>query len=393
MASLYIAKWQQFSTDAGAPLNGGKLLWSLTTTTTAKNTFPTEADAIAGTNANVNPIILDSDGRSPVEVWIVGRYRLRTYTSADVLIADDDPIEDTVSASTAQQQAQGWGGNNSGTANALVFTYSPAITSYVAGTPLRGRILADNTTAVTVNAGAGVKSLVKQDGTALAAGDLQGPDIVEFVYDSTSDVMRLLSPNAALYPDKTATVTANWTFSGDNTFSGKNNFFTRIQRQVAASVAQIDFVLPSGFTQFFVLMEGVLPATDAVNLTMRASTDSGVSFVSAGTYAYNVVVGLGSTSLMNVTHSAVATSWILTAGATLKNTAGEFLDGRVDLFGFNTARKPRLTWAHGSLSAAATFDTVVGSGQQTTSGTYNAIRFLMSSGNIASGTFTLYGAT
>ena len=195
MASLHIDKATQFHTDAGDPLNGGLIYFYITTTTTARNTYPTEADAIAATNANVNPIVLDSDGRAPVEVWISGRYRRIVKTSAGVTIADDDPIEDTVAASTAQQQAQGWGGNNSGTANALVFTYTPAITAYVAGTPLRGCITADNSAAVTVNAGAGVKSLVKRDGAALVAGDLQGPEIIQFAYDSTTDVMRLLSPS------------------------------------------------------------------------------------------------------------------------------------------------------------------------------------------------------
>jgi hypothetical protein len=200
MASLYIPKWTQFHDDSGDPLNGGKLQFNITTTTTLKNTYPTEADAIAGTNANTNPVVLDADGRSPVEVWISGRYRLRTYTSADVLIADDDPIEDVVAASDAQDGAPTFGGNNSGTANALAFSFSPALTAYTNGQVLRGRILADNSTAVTINCnGVGVKSLVKRDGTALASGDLQGPDIIEFAYDSTTDVFRLLTPDGAAY--------------------------------------------------------------------------------------------------------------------------------------------------------------------------------------------------
>lgn len=197
MASLYIPKWQQFSTDAGAPLKGGKLSFTITTTTTNKNTYPTEAAAIAGTGANTNPVILDVDGRSPVEVWLVGRYRLRTYTSADVLIADDDPVEDVVSASTFQASTSNFGGNNSGTADALIFTYSPAITSYTNGAVLTGRITADNTGAITINAGGGVKSLVKRNGAAFGAGDLQGPEIIQFAYDSTTDVMRLLSAAAS----------------------------------------------------------------------------------------------------------------------------------------------------------------------------------------------------
>jgi len=109
-------------------------------------------------------------------------------------IADVDPVEDGVRASSFQIDAQTYGGNNSGTADALVFAYTPVITSYTNGMILRGRITADNTGAVTVNAGGGVKSLVKHNGAALIAGDLQGPDILEFAYDSTTDVFRLNTP-------------------------------------------------------------------------------------------------------------------------------------------------------------------------------------------------------
>lgn len=216
MASLYLAKWEQLSADDGTPLAGGKLNWTITTTTTAKNTYPTEADAEAGTNANVNPVVLDADGRSPVAIWITGRYRLRTYTSADVLIADDDPIVEGSSAAAAQSSSASYGGNNSGSANALAFTYSPAITSYTNGAVLRGRILADNTGAVTINAGGGVKSLVKRDGAALVAGDLQGPEIITFSYDSTTDVFRLLNPTAvSLSNIRTYTASDTWTKPGN----------------------------------------------------------------------------------------------------------------------------------------------------------------------------------
>ena len=196
MASLYLPKWQQFHDDSGDPLNGGKLYWYLTTTTTAKNTYPTEADAIAGTSANANPITLDSDGRSPVEVWISGRYRLITKTSALVTIADDDPIEDVVAASDAQDNSPTYGGNNSGTSTALIFAYSPAITAYTAGMILRGRITASATGPFTVNAGGGVKTLV--DGNGAAISYLPGPNILEFTYDATTDVMRLQSGSASL---------------------------------------------------------------------------------------------------------------------------------------------------------------------------------------------------
>lgn len=203
-ASLYVPKWTQFADDNGDPCNGCFLYFYTTTTTTPKNTYPSEANALAGTSANVNPVVLDADGRSPVEIWISGRYRLITKTAAAVTIADDDPIEDTTPGSGGQTGAPLFGGNNTGSANALAFAYSPTLTTYTNGQVLRGRITADNSTAVTVNAdGVGVKSLVKQDGTALIAGDLQGPGIISFAYDSATNVFRLQSPDGHLFRDGT----------------------------------------------------------------------------------------------------------------------------------------------------------------------------------------------
>jgi hypothetical protein len=194
MASIFRTKEYQSQTDPSEPLSGGFLEFLLTTTTTPKAAYPTEADALAGTNGFTTRT-LDADGRCPTEVWLTGRYRIRTYTSSGgTLIADDDPIEDFVTGSDAQDNSPTYGGDNTGTADALVFTYSPAISAYTNGQILRGRITADNTGAVTINAGGGVKSLTKWNAGALIAGDLQGPDVIEFIYDSTTDVFRLNTP-------------------------------------------------------------------------------------------------------------------------------------------------------------------------------------------------------
>ncbi len=213
MASLFIPKSTQFSTDAGAPLNGGLLNFYIVGTTTRKNTYPTEADALALTNANTNPIVLEADGRPAVDVWIVGRYKFDPTDSDGVTIGQSAVVEDLVTASAAQAQATAFGGNNSGSADALVFAFTPAITSYTNGIPLYGRITADNTGAVTLNAGGGIKSLVKRDGAALVAGDLQGPDLIHFAYDSTSDVMRLLSANWAASAANNAYLNVNQSFT------------------------------------------------------------------------------------------------------------------------------------------------------------------------------------
>lgn len=195
-ASLYVAKWTQFHTDAGDPCNGCKLYFYVTTTTTPKNTYPTEADAIAGTNANANPVVLDSDGRVPQEIWISGRYRLITKTSADVTIADDDPIEDVVTGSDSQDSASSWCGTVGGTANAITCTLSPVPTAYTDGMAVRLRLASDNSSTVTINVNSlGAKSVVKFNGAALVSGDLQQNDTATLVYDSTNNRFQLHSLN------------------------------------------------------------------------------------------------------------------------------------------------------------------------------------------------------
>jgi hypothetical protein len=217
MASLFIKKSDQFETTAGAPAAGYYLHFLVVGTTTTKNTYPSEADAIAGTNANSNPITLNAAGRSTNDIWITGRYRFifsDNATPGSGTTLDTALIEDTIPASDFQDSAPTYGGTNTGTANALVFSMSPALTAYTAGMVLRGRIAADNSTAVTINVnGVGVKSLVKRDGAALISGDLQGPDIIEFVYDSTTDVFRLMSANAAAMHENNAYLNVNQSFT------------------------------------------------------------------------------------------------------------------------------------------------------------------------------------
>lgn len=310
MASLYIAKWQQFHDDSGDPLNGGLLYFYLTTTTTARNTYPTEADAIAGTNANANPITLDADGRSPVEVWLSGRYRLIVKDSALVTISDDDPIEDFVTASDAQDSSPTYGGNNSGTADALVFTFSPALTAYTNGQVLRGRITADNTGAVTINAnGVGIKSLVKRDGRAIRAGDLQGPDIIEFYYDSTTDVFRLgtpvgpnirtdLAPTAGVV---TLTGYTNARITGTDTVTG----FTIPDGEACDCVAAAALPITAGASLIFPGVSSGTTITLAAGDTFRVRGEaSSVARVHQFTRAASGADGLLSTTTFSGASSA-----------------------------------------------------------------------------------------
>lgn len=90
---LGLPKVQYFDGN-GDPLSGGKLYTYEVGTTTNKATYPTIADALAATNANANPVVLDSRGEA--DVVLAGSTKLVLKTSADVTIWTVDNVsEDT----------------------------------------------------------------------------------------------------------------------------------------------------------------------------------------------------------------------------------------------------------------------------------------------------------
>lgn len=84
-------KFQAFD-SSGDPLNGGKLYTYAPGTTTTKASYPTLADAAAGTNANANPVVLDSRGEA--NVVLIGNTKLKLDTSADVNVWTLDNVND-----------------------------------------------------------------------------------------------------------------------------------------------------------------------------------------------------------------------------------------------------------------------------------------------------------
>tara|TARA_R110000764_G_scaffold108502_1_gene194416 strand:+ start:25 stop:972 length:948 start_codon:yes stop_codon:yes gene_type:complete len=81
----------QYLDDAGNPLVGGKITFLASGTENLQNTYNTEALTIA----NTNPVILDGAGRAG-NVWMQDLdYKIRLYTSDDVLVWEADPYTST----------------------------------------------------------------------------------------------------------------------------------------------------------------------------------------------------------------------------------------------------------------------------------------------------------
>lgn len=136
------------------------------------------------------------------------------------------------------------------------------------------------------------------------------------------------------------------------------------------------------------LVMSLVPANDGVGLVMYFSTDGGSSYDSGSeNYGYEVIVG-GATVTEN------ATGLSLGAGGLIGSAATEGWSGVVDLFDTtDTAKWTRMTFSAVQIDSAAT--PVVraphGGGARRAAQDTDAVRVQFSSGNIASGSWDLYG--
>lgn len=163
-----------------------------------------------------------------------------------------------------------------------------------------------------------------------------------------------------------------------------------IESQDASNSATLDF---TGFdaatydAYCFVFMN-IVPATDQATLNLRTSTDGGSTYDSSGgSYLYSAQVVTTSASLI----SGSATSIPVTAGIG-SDANEEGASGRLMVYGPHLAKR---TIVHASavaiqsLNAIPALSTVAG--YRDAASDVDAVRFFMSSGNIESGTITMYG--
>jgi hypothetical protein len=134
----------QFFTDDGSVLSGGKIYTYAAGTTTPQTTYT----SISGSAANANPIILDSGGRLPEDMWLAEgiKYRFVLTDSSDVQIGEYDDIAGVNDISTGTvpwsiitgtpTTVAGYGITNALTTTAAAATYAPIASPTFTGTPL-----------------------------------------------------------------------------------------------------------------------------------------------------------------------------------------------------------------------------------------------------------------
>jgi len=184
-------------------------------------------------------------------------------------------------------------------------------------------------------------------------------------------------------PDKDITVAGISDISAANGAS-----MVLLSSQTASASAAIDFnsVVTNTYDTYVLEVINAAPATDNVSLYLRGSTNNGSAFL-AGTEYSHARTGndTGAATPAGVAAAGVAQIEII---ASLGNAANRVCSGRVVIHR-SSGNRTIAHWQFGGVSAAGAWQNTSGNGIISTND-INALRLLMSSGNIASGTFRLY---
>lgn len=169
-----------------------------------------------------------------------------------------------------------------------------------------------------------------------------------------------------------------------------NNRPVLISTATASTSATIDFTLPSGYKLFEIRCISVVPSTDNVGMWIRVSTDGGSTFLSgASDYAYqrSILSGTTYSGTLTATDSkiAIVDAGIGTGTGRYCNTTITMFEPSIASMYKNIVAKQYVYRSDGAYNIREV------NGVYLSNTAVNAIRILMSSGNIASGTFELWG--
>jgi len=203
--------------------------------------------------------------------------------------------------------------------------------------------------------------------------------------DDTADFMWMYDASAALKKKVKPT---------NNTRTGGLQLLTSGSVSAAAT---LDIVLTSytGYRGIVIMLAGFVPAMDGVDLWCRFSTDGGATYITTGyNYAISSVNDAAGQALNGSGSAGQIIMSCTTAGNQVGNGANEGYFGELKLLKQQSAAFwSRVFFLGYFINNAATPQGMhtVGGGAQEAAQDTDAIRFLFSSGNIASGDYAVYG--
>lgn len=293
-------------------------------------------------------------------------------TDSRIAIHDGSTAGGIPHANYADIQNQEWVYAAATGTDSIAITLAIAPAAYAAGQRFVFKAANTNTGSATLNVNSlGAKTIKKISGTSiitLNAGDIVSGGIYTVFYDGTDMIMASAAGGGArLVASQTASSSSSLSF--DDLFQANKNYIIKL--------------------------EHVQPATDSVKLGIRLAAVGGSYLTASGDYEHAVQVSVGGTG---TNEGNTTTTYInLVGGSNVGNSASESVTG---VIWFNNPMKSTksamLTWNICFETDANTIGTAQGSGQwRNSTGSFatasiDSIRFLFSSGNIASGTIRIY---
>ena len=209
--SAFAGAGAQFFTDDNSVLSGGKIYTYAAGTTTPQTTYT----SVLGASANANPIILNSAGRLPEDMWLSEGvlYRFVLTDANDVQLGEYDDIGGVNDISTESvawstitgtpTTLAGYGITNALTSTQIASTYAAIASPTFTGTPL----IPDNAT-TSVNYAVGYREAPQNSQTAnyqLVLAD-RGKSIL---MNGTSLTLTIPANSAVAFPVGTVIIIVN----------------------------------------------------------------------------------------------------------------------------------------------------------------------------------------
>lgn len=185
-----------------------------------------------------------------------------------------------------------------------------------------------------------------------------------------------------------------------NAISSFAGGFVPIVTKTASNSSTIDFVngvggviLDGTYREYVVIINNLIPSSDGADLRLRTSSNSGSSYDDgASDYSWWNGGGISDTTTESNNNSNADTCIEIGLSQGTGNSTGENLYGRILISNpANTTVYKLIETRAKYVNSDGKFVTSDGGGVRKSISAVNAIRFLMSAGNITSGTFTLYG--
>jgi hypothetical protein len=170
---------------------------------------------------------------------------------------------------------------------------------------------------------------------------------------------------------------------------------TNISKQVANNSATISFTnfLNSAYSHYLLVINNVQPVTNNVILQMVWSTNGGSSYINTGYVWAATYNNSGGFSGLNDSTGTGITSSLRIQDA-LPNTSTLATNFNVNLFNLGSSTLvPSYNGMGCNIDTGPSIGVPTIAGGFVSSENVNAIQLAMSSGNIAAGTFILYGVT